>query len=236
MIKLDVTTFTTTDANWINCLQPYVDGANYYLSPYNMQLNVVPQSGPTSLLLSGPMYDPAPDGDVLSMRRGDLRAAAQTLSPGFSGLPVIFCKFAQSDAAKTTYTEDQSANRYFASRLAPQSIQPPHAVAMSSVSAQSRFDFSKMSSVIFLALGNAASKASRVIIVPSLFRRHPSSSLTHNWNLGGSMFSLASSRASRRFRSESFIGADRVVVALQASEGGARFRWPRLFSRSSRPT
>jgi three-Cys-motif partner protein len=34
-----------------------------------------------------------------------------------------------------------------------------------------------MSSVIFLALGNAASKASRVIIVPSLFRRHPSPSL-----------------------------------------------------------
>jgi hypothetical protein len=121
------------------------------------------------------------------------------------------------------------------SRLAPQSIQPPHAVAMSSVSAQSRFDFSKMSSVIFLALGNAASKASRVIIVPSLFRRYPSPSLTHNWNLGGPMFSLASSRASRRFRSESFIGADRVVV-LRASEGGARFRWPRLFSRSSRPT
>ncbi|WP_296713364.1 hypothetical protein [Rhodoblastus sp.] len=115
MILLDISIFTTADANWSRGLGPYVDGANYYLASFNIKLNVLPAASgpPVDLLLSGKMYDPPPDFNLISMRPGDLRAAAQTLSPSLRGLPVIFCKFNRSDAGLTTYTEDKAANRYF---------------------------------------------------------------------------------------------------------------------------
>jgi hypothetical protein len=71
-----------------------------------------------------------------------------------------------------------------------------------------------MSSVIFRALGNAASKASCVIVLPSLCRRSPSPLLTQHSNLGGPMSRFASNFASRRFRNEFFIGANPEVVVI----------------------
>jgi hypothetical protein len=114
MILLDISVFATSDANWSLGLDPYVQGANQYLSPFNMRLNVHPlrpTTPPLTLPLLGPIFDPPPDDNPFAPRPGDVRSLAQVALPQQRGIAVIFCKFSRSDAGLTTFTEDTAANR-----------------------------------------------------------------------------------------------------------------------------
>jgi hypothetical protein len=64
--------------------------------------------------------------------------------------------------------------------------------------AQSWSDFSKMFSLIFIALGKAVSKASCVITLPVQLRSSPSPLLTHTRNLGAPTWPRVSRMPSRR--------------------------------------
>ena len=98
MILLDISVFATSDANWSLGLDPYVQGANQYLSPFNMRLNVHPlrpTTPPLTLPLLGPIFDPPPDDNPFAPRPGDVRSLAQVALPQQRGIAVIFCKLSR---------------------------------------------------------------------------------------------------------------------------------------------
>jgi hypothetical protein len=113
MTLLDIALFATADANWQLALDEYVNAANYHLASYDMRLNLYPGTpgAPIGIPLEGPFVDPAPDGDFLSRRPGDLRFACSVVLPQGHGIPVIFSRFPDSNAGQTVYTEDAAANR-----------------------------------------------------------------------------------------------------------------------------
>ncbi|MFB9651663.1 hypothetical protein [Pseudarthrobacter oxydans] len=114
MIVLDIAVFATADSNWQLALDEYINAANYNLSTFGMRLNVYPPrpSEPVGIPLVGPVYDPPPDYDFISMRPGDLRSAAALVLPQPHGIPVIFTKFHQTGrAGAAILREDRAANR-----------------------------------------------------------------------------------------------------------------------------
>lgn len=109
---LDVALFATADADWTRVIDPYLSGANYHLSNFDIRLNVYPlrKNDPLGLGISGKVHD-RPSDFGLVLLPGDLRAAAAVVLPTPHGMPVIFCRFHRSDAGLTVFTEDTGANR-----------------------------------------------------------------------------------------------------------------------------
>ncbi len=100
MNRLTVALFTTTDADFVSVLQPYLDGAGAMLAPYSMTLEVFTTDGtsapPRKLPYIGAVFDGPGDP-------GTVRQQANTVLPVGRGIPVIFCKRNTDDAKGSGY-------------------------------------------------------------------------------------------------------------------------------------